>query len=182
MLQSPGHSERLRRLLALKRHEVPPPRFFEDLPQQIRARIERENRRRPSLGSWWRRLSLEWDLKPALAGAVLIAAGGIFFFGLNPDEPTARHQGLSLQGHGVPAWAASAAGSGDLLAETNADPFSAGTNDSPSTRAHGFRSPPLGMFEAGFRLRVDQASFGVGPREGARSNSMSQPAVWGPTD
>ncbi len=83
-----GANHRLRCLLSLKRHELPPTDFFDALPRQIRARIERERRPRisASLASWWRHLRLEWDLKPAFAGAALIAVSGIYFFGIETES------------------------------------------------------------------------------------------------
>lgn len=63
----------LRRMLALKRHEAPPPGFFDDLPERVRAgiRCDAAERARP----WWQRLATRPGWRPALAGAC--ALGGV---------------------------------------------------------------------------------------------------------
>jgi hypothetical protein len=61
----------LRRLLALKRHEVPPPGYFENLSTEIRARLRagdgsqaQEEVKMP----WLLRLLSAFEAKPAFAG------------------------------------------------------------------------------------------------------------------
>jgi hypothetical protein len=69
--------EALRRILALKRHEQPPPGYFNSFSSRIIARIEAGERAPDSL---WERLSQLWtafETKPLLAGAV-----GVTFCGL----------------------------------------------------------------------------------------------------
>lgn len=64
------------KLLRIKRFESPPPGYFHRLPDQIRARIERDDEREPRLASWWRSLLAPLRQRPSLAGAnVLILAG-----------------------------------------------------------------------------------------------------------
>ncbi|MCP5519688.1 MAG: hypothetical protein H7A45_20815 [Verrucomicrobiales bacterium] len=169
MLQPPDHEDRLRRLLSLKRYECPPPGFFEQLPRQIRLRIERECRPRPSLTAWWRRLCLEWDLKPALAGAALIAAGGVYFFTLPSAEqsPSNGAGPATLAGSVLPSTKAEV-GAG-LLAEAN--PYVADTNASPSLRARGYQPPPAGLFQPGFRLQIDRAAYESVPAFSGLSNA-----------
>ena len=66
----------LRKLLALKKHEQPPPRYFSDLPTQIWARIERE----PKLLPFWQRILPNFGLSPAMAYSFgLLACGGLVF-------------------------------------------------------------------------------------------------------
>ncbi len=79
--QNPDEFEKLRKLLALKRHEEPPPGYFDRLPGEIRARIAHaEAHPEP----WWRRWLESWNLSPALAtGYAAVAAalvlGGVWF-------------------------------------------------------------------------------------------------------
>jgi hypothetical protein len=64
--------EPLRRLLALKRHEQPPPRYFSTFSTQVidRIRAEEGARRRPvTEGTWWERLWTVLEAKPLFAGA-----------------------------------------------------------------------------------------------------------------
>ncbi len=67
--------ESVRCLLALKRHEVPPPGFFDAFPDAVRARI-RAGRTRPVI-PWWQRLFRPAQWRPALAGACAVAVGGV---------------------------------------------------------------------------------------------------------
>jgi len=83
MNPEPSESDfaRLKALLALKRHEQPPPGYFDRLPGQIIARIEREAaaRRRP----WWERWFNAPLSSPALGWAyaglavALVVGGGV---------------------------------------------------------------------------------------------------------
>jgi hypothetical protein len=61
--------EGLRRLLALKRHEQPPPGYFNRLPGQIMARIEREGKL-----SFWERFVEGFSFRPAFAYSFALAA------------------------------------------------------------------------------------------------------------
>lgn len=66
----------LRKLLALKKYEQPPPRYFTDLPTQIWARIERE----PETIPFWQRFLPNFGLSPAMAYSFgLLACGGLVF-------------------------------------------------------------------------------------------------------
>lgn len=76
----PEEFEKLQRLLALKRHEEPPPGYFDRLPDQIRARVAHaEAHPEP----FWRRWLEAWDVSPALATgyatvAVVLVLGGVW--------------------------------------------------------------------------------------------------------
>lgn len=78
---NPDEFEQVKRLLALKRHEEPPPGYFDRLPGRIRARIaQAEARPEP----FWRRWLAAWDVPPALATsyaavAVMLVLGGVWF-------------------------------------------------------------------------------------------------------
>lgn len=78
---NPDEFEKLQKLLALKRHEEPPPGYFDRLPGEIRARIAHaEAHPEP----WWRRWLVSWDVAPALATsyavvAVALVVGGVWF-------------------------------------------------------------------------------------------------------
>jgi len=66
----------LARLLRLKRHEQPPPRYFNDFSSQVIARIERGEIR----VSWWERFG--FDLRPAMAAAAGAMACGLIIYGV----------------------------------------------------------------------------------------------------
>lgn len=78
--QNPDEFESLKKLLALKRHEEPPPGYFDRLPGEVRARIAHAQ---ASPEPRWRRWLATWDLSPALATsyavvAVTLVVGGIW--------------------------------------------------------------------------------------------------------
>ena len=73
--------KQLKKLLALKRHEQPPPGYFDRLPRQIISAIEAEQARPEP---WMLRIRSMLQRKPASAGTLGVAVcaliiGGIFF-------------------------------------------------------------------------------------------------------
>lgn len=85
---NPNEFERLQRLLSLKRHESPPPGFFERFPEQVRARItQAELVPEP----WWRQWLGALSVKPALATtyavvASLLVVGGVWMAKTSPPS------------------------------------------------------------------------------------------------
>lgn len=78
--QNPDEYESVKKLLALKRHEEPPPGYFDRLPGEIRARIAHAVAHPEP---FWRRWLESWDLSPALATsyatvAVVLVLGGVW--------------------------------------------------------------------------------------------------------
>jgi hypothetical protein len=72
---------RLRRLLALKHHESPPPGYFLGFADKIIARIEAEQVN-PGV-SWWRALLGSITERPSLAGLFGLCAGVVLLGGIN---------------------------------------------------------------------------------------------------
>jgi hypothetical protein len=66
--------EQIRKLLALKRHEQPPPGYFEHLSARIISRIESVESGRPTL---WERLGFAFGSKPAFVCALGVVACGL---------------------------------------------------------------------------------------------------------
>jgi hypothetical protein len=98
---TPEHEEfqELRKLLALKRHETPPPGYFENFSSKILARIEAETT--ASKRPWWSRWLAQVDLRPAVACSYALGVGGLLVVGLSvaidtPPEEAARLKMLSL--------------------------------------------------------------------------------------
>lgn len=78
----------LKKLLALKRHEQPPPGYFDRLPGRILKRIEQEDERTTS--RWFEWFAERWNLRPAVGGVLGIALVGLYFVGLGyAPRPTA---------------------------------------------------------------------------------------------
>jgi hypothetical protein len=80
--------ETLRKLLSVKRHEQPPPGYFNELPNKIWKRIE-ANEVQPS---FWERILPAFALKPAVAysfgliicGTLIVTMGSVL---KSPDAP-----------------------------------------------------------------------------------------------
>ncbi|MBK9140442.1 MAG: hypothetical protein IPM17_17065 [Verrucomicrobia bacterium] len=81
----------LRRLLALKRHEQPPPGYFDRLAASIRSQLAAEQAREP----WWSRLFTRWEIRPAWAGAFAAMVAGLYVVSVglstNPEGSGTAH-------------------------------------------------------------------------------------------
>jgi hypothetical protein len=71
--------EQIRKLLALKRHEQPPPGYFQNLSARIISRLEAAETGQPTL---WERLGFAFGSKPAFVCAVGVIACGLLCIGL----------------------------------------------------------------------------------------------------
>lgn len=115
MNSSPDDFKDLRRLLALKRHEEPPPGYFSYLPDKVQLRIEREDDL-SAYSTWWEWLVRKLDAQPILAGAYAFAISGLMLLGfkvsqdlqhepsgeallLNTLDPNAVQPSAALQKH-----------------------------------------------------------------------------------
>jgi hypothetical protein len=130
------NSKQLQRLLALKRHEQPPPGYFENFSGQIIARLQAGERSAPD--SFWEWLSLEaswlhklWvalETKPVFAGAFgagvcgLLLAGVLYSQSIEPAPVTGFMAGVDQ----TPV-AAQAPASPALLSQTAGYDFSTTT-------------------------------------------------------
>lgn len=166
MASSPDKSESLRRLLALKRHETPPPGFFDQLPRAVRARLEAQ----PEAVGWWTGLlawlRLEWSFKPALAGAMLAAAAGLYVVEViqhpaSPPAGWAAEQGAPDPYSGLAVV--------PMVLSNSPSPLFAdegrGVGDRPSSLQPRLGSePPPGLFRpgAGLNLRPTPAAYSAG--------------------
>ena len=85
----PDDFEQLRRLLALKRHEQPPPGYFHGFSRQVIVRIKAGELGDPAEASIWsfsggsllQRIWATLDARPVLAGAFGVAVCGFFVVG-----------------------------------------------------------------------------------------------------
>jgi hypothetical protein len=71
----PDTTELMRKLLAIKRYEQPPPGFFRGFPDKVVARIQAASMAGES--PWWRQWLIEWTGRPLLTSAY-----GLLFAGL----------------------------------------------------------------------------------------------------
>ena len=84
MNSSPNDFEDLRQLLALKRHEKPPPGYFSYLPDKVMMRLEREDL--DEYSTWWQWLVRKLDAQPVLAGAYAFAISGLMLLGFKLSQ------------------------------------------------------------------------------------------------
>src|SRR3989442_1584168 len=84
MNPSPQDFDQLRKLLALKRQESPPPGYFNHFSDKVIARIEAQGLvMRPS---WRQRLFPELDARPVLACAYGLIITGLLVVGLGVSQ------------------------------------------------------------------------------------------------
>ena len=72
--------DQVRRLLALKRYEVPPPGFFENFSTKVVARIAAAQAQPAS--AWWHKLGFDFNLKPAMICALGVVLCGLLSAGV----------------------------------------------------------------------------------------------------
>ena len=76
MNSEPSDFEALRKLMALKRHEQPPPGYFSRLPDKIASRLEHEG----GQPEFWEKILAGFAFRPAFAYSFALAAFGALTF------------------------------------------------------------------------------------------------------
>lgn len=154
--------EKLRRLLTLKRHELPPPGFHDRLARSIRRELESgaaAPKRSPLMAwlAWWRRFGWEAALATAVLG-VLAALYGLMWWEARL-KPTPDPSGAMLTDIGAPGDpAVSRQLGGTHLGVSNRAPFVEGLAGEPPSAGH-TSGPPPGLFSPGLGLTPTPASF-----------------------
>jgi len=107
MSMSPVHDdfEQLRRLLALKQHEQPPPGYFHGFSRQVIVRIKAGELGNESEASSWsfgagslfQRIWATLDARPILAGAFGVAVCGFFVVGALISDNGVTDSGVAAQ-------------------------------------------------------------------------------------
>ena len=92
----------LRRLLALKRHETPPPGFFDQLPHRIMAQIST-----PAQSRWEeildQVLAIRWVQRSAAFGMAAFV-GGLFLTAVTHSDSGVQSAGATHLSPGVPSF------------------------------------------------------------------------------
>ena len=124
MNADPENFDDLRRLLALKRHEHPHPRYFNDFSSSVIARIKAGERGDPASmvgrlfgqAGWWQRARAAIEAKPAFAGAFGAAVCALLISGIvySENAPAVAAGSLFVSDSGSPIASATVAAS-DLL-------------------------------------------------------------------
>ena len=151
--------EQVRKLLALKKHEQPPPRYFQEFSGRVIARIHALESAQPV--TWRRRLGLDFDLKPALLGVFGVAACGLLLVGvissLGVTPPSTPSFGLmgDPPPFGAPTMNASYAAGPSLSPIVNPDEIPASTVPVGGNAS----DSPFGLLVP----HAERASFKLGP-------------------
>lgn len=152
MNPEPENFETLRKLLALKRHETPPPGYFSELPRKIWTQIERE----PVRLSFWERFFPNVGVSPAFAYSFGLLACAALFFGVgytlktSPQGSLVRPVAIENREIALPRLA-TRDGVGMTLAPARGVEM-ASTNPV-------FNGEPLPSLFNGMNLRVQQAGY-----------------------
>lgn len=80
MNAQPDDFEQLRKLLALKRHEIPPPRYFNEFSSKVIAGLQAPESVAPL--TWLQRFGLDFDLKPAFVCVAGVVVCGLLSVGV----------------------------------------------------------------------------------------------------
>lgn len=147
--------ESLRQLLALKKYEQPPPRYFSELSSRIWTRIERE----PVPSKFWERFFPNIGLSPGFAYSFGLLACASLFMGVIYSLKTEPQQGVG-QNVAAGSWPENSA----ALATTegismNLAPYRPG--QFASTNPVMNTEPRASLFD-GFKLRAQSANYTPG--------------------
>lgn len=132
MSNEPENFDELRKLLALKRHELPPPGFFRDLPGRVFDQIERDEAAK--IG-WWARFKEAFELRPALSAGLAGGLGCLLIAGIYVGRQTGEMGDSGLAVH---------------EAEVN-NPFNVSTGE--------LAQPPVGIFDPQVGSSVERVGF-----------------------
>ncbi len=94
MSQDTENFDSLRRLMAIKRHETPPPGYFHDFSREVIVRIKAGESGEDTYGyiwqmSWLQRMWSAFEARPALAGSLGLALCSLMVFGvISADSDT----------------------------------------------------------------------------------------------
>ena len=84
MNESDPNIQKLQNLLSCKRHEQPPPGYFERFPDELRRRLEAEELGEYS--SLWHWFVTQFDAQPIVACAYGVALSGLLLAGFNLSD------------------------------------------------------------------------------------------------
>ncbi len=95
MKNDPQEFKELRKLLALKRHEIPPPGYFNSFSGSVIDRIHAEQETQPGI---WQQVVTLFRARPAISWSFSMAAVLILFAATNAFEGPPSHHAGALPG------------------------------------------------------------------------------------
>jgi hypothetical protein len=159
MSTSRDNFEQVRKLLACKRHEQPPPGYFNHFSDRVIARIEVEES--SGCSNWWDWLVEKFEAKPILACAYSLAVSSLLLVGFRfsdiLDQEVAEvplPSALNLAG--IPNQAAFQGAFGSVGL------FDRSTVAYTTSLSPALRQQPLGELYRGNSLRVQTVGFSFG--------------------
>jgi anti-sigma factor RsiW len=161
MNTEPQNFEQLRAILALKRHEVPPPRFFQDFPDKVMGRLHLQQHEEEAPLPWWQQLLPMFELRSAAVFGVFVVFGGLLVGSIIlAAQQDAATQTASVSGpEHLAVTLAMDASSAALFAEVA--PVVAPEETFSSTEPVITEPPSPSPFNQ-FNLRIQRASFTFG--------------------
>ena len=155
MNPSPQAFDPLRQLLALKRHDPPPPGYFNHFSDKVIARIETEGLvMRTSL---WGRLFPDLDAKPVLACVYGLVITGLLVIGLGVSQSLESEESPAPT-LGSPWFAQTPAPASLPSGAAVARPLTGQTDPASSVDPVFTSSPPRFLFDVN-QLRFERASY-----------------------
>jgi hypothetical protein len=154
--------DELQRVLALKRHEAPPSRFFTGFSNKVINRLHSPER--PEVKTWWQRIGFDPENKPVLICASGVIVCGLLGVGLiaslRVERPRAVPQTFDDQSRFV------VAPPGNTLANPPAPAIpAAGVDNVPQIGAPVVLSPPSAF--APIKLQPTRATISGQPAKGS---------------
>ena len=152
--------DQLRKLMALKRHEVPPPGYFHGFSREVIVRIKAGEGAHEATGfivegSWLRRFWGLFEARPVLAGGFGVAVCGFFVVGALISSESTQVSGItgSVQAATLPM------GNFAAAAPAEAAPLTRVSDQSPSPLGAPVSTLPGGsLFDEIQRSRGQQGS------------------------
>ena len=152
--------DQLRKLLALKRHEIPPPGYFHGFSREVIVRIKAGEGTQEATGfvfegSWLRRFWGLFEARPVLAGGFGVAVCGFFVVGALISSESTQISGLTgdVQAAAIPM------GNYAAAAPTETAPLTRVSDQSPSPLGATVSTLPGGsLFDEIQRSRAQQGS------------------------
>ena len=155
----PGDFEDLQRLIAWKRHELPPPRYFSDFSGSVVERLELEESGVER--GWWHRLLASYDSRPVLACAYGVAIGGLVVLGMSFAQIFQQEKVAALPP--TSPWMTVSLPPATLVnGQMSKSTFPASYGAAISSIAPVISPAPPAFLFGGSGLRVQTVSFGLG--------------------